>query len=376
MGKSNTADLVIAGGGIIGLSLGLELRLRGLTVIVLERHRAMRGASWAAGGMLAARDPENPPAMLPISLLSLALYPAFLEKVQALSGRSVPVRTRTTLQAVSPVHAISHPIAEASLQEIQQWIPGFAPRDLEEKFLWLEEDSIDPRDLCQALPAAFRQAEGILLEEMAVLNVEPEGSGIVVQTAQEKIHASAFINCCGAWAGETQLGSLPVAPVKGQAATIALKPNRLRCVLRTPEFYAIPRGDGRITIGATVEHVGFDEVVEPPRIHELLEQGIAQLLPEIQAAKMLESWAGLRPGTPDELPILGAAAMEHCWHATGHYRNGILLAPATARVMTQLILGEAPDIPLENFSQSRFPIPASASECGLQSRVHSGVVPR
>ncbi len=186
-----------------------------------------------------------------------------------------------------------------------------------------------------------------------MLEVQRSGSRILIRTARERIHASTFVNCCGAWAGEPRLGAVPVEPVKGQMVNVALHPDRLRCVLRTPEFYVIPRGDGRAAIGATIEHAGFDETVEEHRIAALL-RIVSNLLPEINDAAHLESWAGLRPGTPDGLPILGAGAVEHCWHATGHYRNGVLLAPVTARVITQAISGEAPDVPLENFSLSRF----------------------
>ncbi len=348
MSRPPTADVVIAGAGIIGLSLGLELRQRGLSVIVLERRRAMQAASWAAGGMLAARDPENPPALLPLSLRSLDLYPAYLEKVQALSAQPIPLRTRRTLQQANRAQSIDD---AAAFQDAQTLAPGLA--DTGQNLFWLEEESLDPRDLCRALPKAFSAAKGTLLEGNPVLEVQRSGSGIVIRTARERIHASIFVNCCGAWAGEPRLGGVPVEPVKGQMVTVALHPDRLRCVLRTPEFYAIPRGDGRVAIGATIEHAGFDETVEEHRIDGLL-RAVSQLLPEINEAAHLESWAGLRPGTPDGLPILGAGALEHCWHATGHYRNGVLLAPVTARVIAQAILGEPPDVSLEKFSPSRF----------------------
>lgn len=355
MSRRLASDVVVAGGGIIGLSVALELLQKGLSVIVLERHHAMRSASWAAGGMLAARDPENPPALSPLSLRSLELYPAYLEKIQSASGQRVPLRTQRTLQQVadsdSAMDAVDIAGGDSIFSEALDWIPGLASTG--KKFMWLEEQSLDPRDLCRALPAAFLDGKGILLEGTPVLRVEKSNAGIEVRTARERIQAATFVNCCGAWAGEPRLGGLPVEPVKGQMVTVALDSDRLRCVLRTPEFYAIPRGDGRATVGATIEHVGFDQTVEEHRIAALL-QIVSELLPEINGAARLESWAGLRPGTPDGLPVLGAGVQRHCWHATGHYRNGVLLAPVTARVIAQMIFNEQPDVPLENFSPSRF----------------------
>lgn len=365
MSESHASDVVIAGGGIIGLSIGLGLRQRGISVTVLERLRPMQAASWAAGGMLAARDPENPPALSRLALHSLSLYPAYLERIAAATGQQIPLRTQKALQQVHHP-GVTH--TRSTLEEARVWIPGFRGNGRE--FFWLQEQSLDPRDLCRALPAAFLAAKGILLEETPVRSVEPTASGVIVHTSRGQIHAGKFINCCGAWAGESPLGSLPpgglpVEPIKGQMVTVALDAARLRCVLRTPEFYAIPRGDGRVTIGATIEHAGFDQTVEETRIAALL-QVVSELLPEVCEAKHLESWAGLRPGTPDGLPILGAAAMDHCWYATGHYRNGVLLAPGTARIIAQLILGEPPDVPLENFSPSRFQTAAAVGDAVLE----------
>lgn len=348
MNGLRTSDVVIAGGGIIGLSLGLELLRRGLSVVVLERDQAMQSASWAAGGMLAARDPENPSALLPLLLRSLELYPAYLERVHVLSGQPVPIRTHRTLQQVGPSHAAAGGVA---FDDVKKWIPGFVGPD--EKFIWLEEDSLAPRDLCRALPPAFLAEDGVLLEGTPALGVERSSSGVTIETARERIHAAAFVNCCGAWAGEKRLGGVPVEPLKGQMVAVALAAERLQCVLRTPNFYAIPRGDGGVTIGSTLEHAGFDLTVQEQKITALL-HAAAALLPEIKQSPRLETWAGFRPGTPDGLPILGAGEAEHCWHATGHYWNGILLAPVTARVMAQLMFGEVPDVALEAFSPARF----------------------
>lgn len=362
MSRPSISDVVIAGGGIIGLSLGLELRQRGLSVVVLERKHAMQAASGAAGGMLAAHDPENPLALLPLSLRSLEIYPAYLERIQALSHRSISIRTRRTLQQIRK-RSNGEDIASESriLEEAVESVPGLRLDNAvkEHVWMWLNEESLDPRDLCRALPAAFLAEKGSILEGTPVLGVERTSSGVIVETARDPIHAGTFVNCCGAWAGEPRLGGIPVEPVKGQMVIVSLASERLRCVLRTSEFYAIPRGDGRVAIGATTEQAGFDPAVDEQSIAGLMRLA-AEYLPEISGAPRLESWAGFRPGTPDGLPILGAAAIDHCWHAAGHYRNGILLAPVTARSMARAILGDSPEIALDAFSPTRFASPESA----------------
>jgi glycine oxidase len=343
-------DVAIAGGGIIGLSLGLELRQRGLSVAVIDRQQAMSSASWAAGGMLAVHDPQNPPELLPLSLRSWELYPAFLERLETLSGKKVPLRTRRAMQYVVADRGLGQPVTAA---EIVEFAPGLETKGL--IFEWLDEGSLDPNDLHEALPAAFVAAGGKLLEETEMLAVASVTGGAVVRTTRNLVSAGKFVNCCGAWAGERErgLGELPVAPVKGQMANLRCEPERLLCVVRAPGIYLMPRGDGRVTIGATIEHVGFDETVDEPSIRKMAKAALS-LLPEAEAPPEMDMWAGLRPGTPDGLPILGRAAQENCWQATGHYRDGILLAPVTAHVMAQAMLGEVPDVALEPFAAGRF----------------------
>lgn len=348
MNGTSAVDVAIAGAGIIGLSLALELRQRGLSVMVLERGQAMSSASWAAGGMLAVNDPQNPAELMPLCVRSWELYPAYLDLVESLSGVPVPLRTRRTLQETIP-ESKSH--RSATVAEIAQLAPGLNPAG--HRFEWLEEGSIDPNDLRAALPAALIAAGGKLLEATEVLGVRSADREVLVQTRQGNISAGRFVNCCGAWAGGESWGGVPVEPVKGHMANVRCEPDRLRCVVRTPGVYLVPRGDGRVTVGATLEHVGFDEIVREDKVGGLMEAAL-RLLPEATISSPIDAWTGLRPGTPDGLPILGPAQRANCWHATGHYRDGILLAPVTARVMAQAMLGEAPEVPLAAFSPARF----------------------
>ena len=348
MNGTGVVDVAIAGAGIIGLSLALELRQRGLSVTVLERGQAMSSASWAAGGMLAVNDPQNPPALMPLCIRSGELYPSYLEIIESLSGLPVPMRTRRTLQEMS---SGSNSKEYATAAEIEEIAPGLDPAG--HSFLWLEEGSVDPNDLRAALPAALRAAGGKLLEATEVLGAKSEGEGILVQTEGGNISAGMFVNCCGAWAGSEVWGGVPVEPIKGHMANVRCEPNRLRCVVRTAGVYLVPRGDGRVTVGATLEHVGFDEAVHEEQVSGLIVAAL-RLLPEATIPSPIDAWTGLRPGTPDGLPILGAAPQANCWHATGHYRDGILLAPVTARVMAQAMLGETPDVSLAAFSPARF----------------------
>jgi len=356
-GRVQTADVIVAGGGIIGLSAALELARHGARVRVLEKGRAMSEASWAAAGMLAANDPDLA-ELAEFAALSGRMYPEYLRTIEQLSGRSVPLRTRATLHSGGEIHRGDTASCHAlSAQEAEQRIPGLATR--ERSFWWMEEASLDPRDLCAALPLAASAAGVDLQQTTEVLAVASRGNSVEITTQYETVSAGAFVNCCGAWAGNVaypELSQPPastVEPRKGQMLAVRLPaPLDLAYVLRTPEIYLVPRGRGHIVIGATVERAGFDRRVEPSAL-ERLRSLAAEIWPPIAGAPVVDSWSGLRPGTRDALPLIGSAGQPHCWMATGHFRNGILLAPATGLIVRQLLEGETPAVELANFAPGR-----------------------
>jgi glycine oxidase len=355
----DTADVVIAGAGIIGLSIALDLACRGIGVVVLERGRAMAESSYAAAGMLAVCDPENPTALAELAHHSQTLYPDYLAVIERLSGKRIPLRTSATIQAL---HAYDDagPIGEGRLShdELLALVPELQSNRRE--FCVLEEQSLDPRDLCTALPLAARAAGVDLREEMPVLAVEPYPGGVRIYTNAGGITASHFINAAGAWAEDPalcQTADMPtrITPRKGQMAALRLRgPAELRHVLRTSDIYLVPRGNGTVIVGATVEDAGFDKSVEPCAIAALI-QTAAALWPPIAHAEIVETWAGLRPGSIDTLPLLGPVdAAGRQYLAAGHFRNGILLAPATARAISRAVRGLAPEIDLSPFDPHRF----------------------
>jgi glycine oxidase len=348
-----TGEVIVAGGGIIGLSTALELARHGFRVRVLERGRAMSEASWAAAGMLSPHDPAHPSELAKLADLSIRLYPEYLSTVERLSGLPIQVRTRA---AISTKEENGASVA-LSAPEAERRVPGLATKG--RSFHWVEELSLDPRDLCAALPVAATAAGVVLQEGTEVFAVRSRAEGVEITTSRGHLTAGAFVNCSGAWAAGIQHPDLqrpPVAgiePWKGQIFAAQMQgPFDLAYVLRSPEVYLVPRGGGKIVVGATVERVGFDRRVDPSTIQRLRAQA-AQLWPPIASAPVVESWTGLRPGTSDGLPVIGSAGPPRCWVATGHFRNGILLAPATGLIVRQLLQHSPPAVGLEAFAPER-----------------------
>ena len=365
-----TWDVIIIGGGIIGLSLAIALRKRGATVLVVERGEPGREASHAAGGMLVDCPLETPAALQPLATASAKMYPEFAYELELESGMKVDLRNRGTIMFPSPEHALLDADFLAShslLAPLHQIEPALA--DSLQGAVYLNERSVDPRALTAA---AWKTAKHRTVDfssgdaVTAVAITDGHATGVI--TTKTAFHAAKVVNCAGAWAGQitakqTAAGQespqisphpIPTRPVKGQMLCLIMpKLDLIRHVIRSPQVYLIPRSDGRLLVGATVEEAGFDKRTDTATIQRLHKSAI-DLVPKLVDAKILEDWAGLRPGTPDALPILGPTAIPGYYAATGHFRDGILLAPITAEVMTAVIEGRIPEHDLTAFSPARF----------------------
>jgi glycine oxidase len=350
----NLWDAIIIGGGIIGLSLARELNRRGLCVLVVDKGEPGRESSYAAGGMLADSGDENPPLLQPLMTASARLYPEFAHELQDESGQKVDLRSDGTITLAetppSPQHPSSRALDHSELAVLEQ---ALAPGNL--SACWLPERSVDPRALAAAaLKACRHRGVQISSGDAAVSVTLSDGRTVGLATAKTSFTAPVVVNCAGAWACQIAPVRFPTRPMKGQMLCVAMpEPNFLRHVVRSPDVYLIPRSDGRLLIGATVEDAGYDKRVDPDTIQHLRQRAL-WLVPGLSEARMLEDWAGLRPGTPDGLPILGTTPVPGYFVATGHFRDGILLAPITAKLMAELIVDGRTQWDISSFSAERF----------------------
>jgi glycine oxidase len=351
-----TWDAIIVGGGIIGLSLSIALRKRGLRVLVVERGEPGREASHAAAGMLADCILETPAALQTLATASARIYPEFVHELQDESGITVDLRDQGTLLFPSPeclfeqAKFFAENSLPTSLAELEPTLAG-----TEATAVYLKERSVDPRALVAAALKAAKHREVDVSSGTAVTDVLI-ADGRVTGVATDRTHyvAPCVVNCAGAWSGSFSRHRFPTRPVKGQMLAVASSErNLVRHVIRAPEVYLVPRSDGRIVIGSTLEEAGFDKRTDVDTISRLHKAAI-QIIPALKNARMLEAWAGLRPGTPDDLPILGATSTPGYFVATGHFRDGILLTPVTAHVIAQVITGAQPDYDISGFSPQRF----------------------
>lgn len=351
-----TWDVIVIGGGIIGVSLSIALRKRGATVLLVERGEPGHEASHAAGGMLVDCPLETPPTLQDLASASARMYPEFVHELEVESGMKADLRDFGTIVFLSEGHAerdrefVSSHALRNPVGEIEP-----ALNQIDGPVIYLKERSVDPQGLAAAAikTAKNRGVDFSSGDEVTAVH-ESNNRATGVKTVKTSFSGHKVINCAGAWAGMIEPIALPTRPVKGQMLCLALPSrNLLRHVVRSPKVYLIPRSSGRLLVGATVEEAGFDKRTVPSTIQRQ-HQAALELIPQLRDAKILGDWAGLRPGTPDGLPILGETEISGYYAATGHFRDGILLAPITAEVMAQVIFGEKPAYNISTFSPLRF----------------------
>lgn len=341
-------DVIVIGGGIIGLSVSIALKKLGANVLVVERGEPGREASHAAAGMLADTPIELPVELHELARLSATMYPAFVHQLEDESGSKVDLRDQGTIFFCSEHGNDEHPLP-APLAELEPALAG-----PEKPAMYFKERSVDPRALSvAALKAAKGRGVDISSGAMVTRVVLDKGRVSGVETGKTTYNAPVAVNCAGAWSGQVGPVPIPTRPVKGQMLALVGPRELVRHVIRSTQGYLVPRSDGRVVVGSTLEEAGFDKRTDADTIHRL-HQTALRMVPKLAAARILESWAGLRPGTPDSLPLLGKTSTPGYFVASGHFRDGILLAPVTADVMAHMIVGDDLEYDLSAFAPERF----------------------
>jgi glycine oxidase len=367
-------EVVVIGAGAIGLSIAWRACVRGLRVTVLERGAVGRGTSWHAAGMIApvseVRPGEEP--LLALGLRSARLYPSFVAELLPDAGvDSVGYERCGTLFVArdgDEAEALERELAlreryELAVErlrpsEARRREPALAPA-LRLALDLADDHAIDPRALSLALAAAVRARGGEVREGAAVTRLESAGGRVtgVVLDDGSRVSCERVVIAAGTWTGAIQGAGdpVPVSPIKGQIMRLSdpAGPGLVRRVIRMGHAYIVPRGDGRYVIGATSEERGFDTTVTAGAAFALLREA-GEIVPGVSELVIDEFTAGLRPGTPDNLPAIGPGSLDGVVWAVGHRRGGILLAPVTAELVAGLLAGDPPDPALDSVAPSRF----------------------
>jgi glycine oxidase len=364
-----TFDVAIAGGGLIGASIALELAEAGLRVGVFDQNEPGREASWAGAGILSpAPESRAMISLVPLAKASMALYPGFVARVEEISGNDVGFRPKGTLQALfggnareelSTLIALQHGLglrAEPLRADDARELEPALSKDIEAAALRPDEASIDNRALTRAVLKAAEKKGVDIFANCGVRGIWRQGdrcAGIILP--DEKVSAKWTIIAAGCFSSKITGAEnfAPVRPAKGQMVALRSDAVTIERVLWSEDVYLVPRDDGRILAGATVEYVGLDKDVTAGGVEKMLAAAI-ELAPGLAEAHIEETWAGLRPDSPDHLPILGPTDLDGLLITTGHFRSGILLTPITARLMREWITEQRVSVDWERFTPLRF----------------------
>ncbi len=376
-------DVVVAGGGVVGLATAWRAAQRGLSVAVVDDAPGS-GASRAAAGMLApvAEAAYGEQDLLAWARTSLARYPSFLADLEQASGLPVPHRTAGTLlvgfddddvRALAELHRfhgeLGLPAERLVPREARRREPSLTPR-VRGALQVAGDHSVEPRAMHAALLAAARSSgvrlvparvAGLLVEDGRAAGVRLESG-----SAGDEVRAGAVVLALGAWSGGLPgAPPVPVRPVKGQILRLRGEPllaGTVRALVRGREVYLVPYGEDRLVVGATVEEQGFDPRVTAGAVLDLLADA-TEVVPGLTELELVETLARWRPGSPDNAPLVGPSELPGLVLATGHYRNGVLLTPVTADAVAELLATGTLPAHAAPFAPDRFaePVPGRAS---------------
>lgn len=364
----SSKHVIVAGGGLIGCATAWRLAARGATVHVVESARPGMAASWAAAGMLAPLLEGHHDALRALATESIARFPSFADELHAASGIDVELQltgkvdvafSESDLNTLRARYGAALPasVRQLTLREALTVEPELSP-DAHSVLVSTQDGSVDTRKLSRAAWVAATNAGVQFTAGSSVREVVCNRSGFeaVVLSTGERLKADAVVICAGAWSSSIRglPGPLPVFPVRGQIVMLETVPRVLTHIVMTMECYIVPRSDGRVLIGSTLERAGFETRTTAKGVAHLLNAAL-RAVPALDNAAVVDTWAGLRPGTADDLPILGEdPRVPGVFYATGHYRNGILLAPMTADLTADLVLGVPTSAQVRAFSAARF----------------------
>lgn len=369
-----TAAAVVVGGGVIGLSIARALAVRGMKQITLiERSRLGAEASQAAAGMLAPQaEAESADAFFHLACASRASYPSFAESLLEETGTDIELERTGTLYLAFTEHDEEEmarrydwqararlAVEKLSADEARRLEPCISPR-VRAGLRFPLDVQVENRRLVVALAASLEKRGVRLLTETHVKSLTVERGRVEgVETSRGRVSAPVVVVACGAWtsflASTDKSMRLPsIEPVRGQMLCFEMSPRLMRHVIYSPRGYVVPRLDGRLLAGSTTERAGFNKRVTAGGLNAITTQAL-EITPEVENLPLMDSWAGLRPAASDELPVMGEASdARGLFYATGHYRNGILLAPLTGELMAEQITTGAAPPELLAFSPERF----------------------
>jgi glycine oxidase len=355
MPRCDGFQVIVVGGGVLGLLSSYQLAVSGLSVTLVERQGAGREASWAGGGIVSPLYPwRYSPAVTALAHWSQDFYPGLAERLLADTGVDPQVHVTGLYwfdledQAEALAWAVreGRPLAEVDIGAVYRALPMLAPGFTRALQMPGVANVRNPR-LVRALRQALLQMPNVTLHEHCpVTDFVREGGRICgVQTAQGEMLADQVVVAAGAWSAQllSMLGvELPVEPVKGQMILYKCAEDFLPSMVLAKGRYAIPRRDGHILVGSTLEFEGFDKTPTLTAL-ESLKASAEELLPALADAEVVGHWAGLRPGSPEGIPFIGPVpGYAGLWLNCGHYRNGLVLAPASCQLLADLMLGREP----------------------------------